>query len=513
MNNKKASINKNFWFLMVLGLMLQLGAIPTQAAKAKYFTNGNLFYRTISKNQVEVCGTTATSGELVIPSKVEYKGVQYTVKGIADNKLYYQDVAVTEDTTDGSSVALYYPGERIYQYERSDKKEMPAKVSSIAGSNISKVVLPGTLSYIGDGAFNRCWKLKNVVFAKKYKNLSIGKDAFSSTGLKKIAFPQGTVELKANATGTIPEIQIPASVKKIGPSVVNYKTKKVTISRKNKKYKMKKGILYTKDEKTLVGASAAAGNKVTVSSKTTTIGECAFALSKVKEVALTNRVTAIGKGAFASCGKLMKVSGMEQVTTIDYAAFKGCVKLQTIGDISNVRTIARAAFWQDIQLVLAIHSGMVIDDYAFSGSVNDTCVQVQVPEKDTTYSYVNDLLIKTGADKKTVIMQRKDVEKVVVPEGVTTVAVVLGGLNCKEITLPATLKEQGGGFYIKEGSIQFQNLQVPVFQSDFDIHGGRKVKVIVPKGSLNIYKKTMNDIVVKRDDVDLFWGDITIEER
>lgn len=168
---------------------------------------------------------------------------------------------------------------------------------------------------------------------------------------------------------------------------------------------------------------------------------------------------------------------------------------------------------QNPQLVLTVHSGMTIDDYAFSGSVNDTCVQVQVPDKDTTYSYVNDLLIKTEADKKTVMMQRKDVEKVVVPEGVTNVAVVLGGLNCKEITLLTTLKEQGGGFYIKEGSIQFQNGQVPAFRNDFDIHGGRKVKVIVPKGSLDTYKKTMNDIVFKRDDVDLFWGDITMEER
>lgn len=513
MKNKGVVFHKVFWFLTVLGLMLQIGTISAQAAKAKYFTNGDLFYRITAKNQVEVCGTKKTSGNLVIPAKVNYKGTQYTVKGIANCTVYYQDIVITEDTVDGSSVALHNPGERYYQYERVDKKTMPAAYSTITGSNIDKVTLPDTLSYIGDGAFNGCHKLRTVIFAKKYKRLTIGADAFSGTGLKKIAFPQGTTELKASAAGTIAELEIPSSVKKIGASVVNYKTKKVTISKKNKKYKMKKGLLYTRDEKTLVGASAAVGNKVVVSPKTTTIGECAFALSKVKEVALTNQVVMIGKGAFADCKKLKKVSGTEQVAAIDYAAFKGCVNLQTIGDISNVRTIARAVFWQNPQLVLTVHSGMTIDNYAFSGSVNDTCVQVQVPDKDTTYSYVNDLLIKTEADKKTVMMQRKDVEKVVVPEGVTNVAVVLGGLNCKEITLPTTLKEQGGGFYIKEGSIQFQNGQVPAFRNDFDIHGGRKVKVIVPKGSLDTYKKTMNDIVFKRDDVDLFWGDITMEER
>ena len=59
---------------------------------------------------------------------------------------------------------------------------------------------------------------------------------------------------------------------------------------------------------------------------------------------------------------------------------------------------------------------------------------------DEKYSIENGLLIKADGDKKTVIMQIQDMEKIEVPEGVTNLVVALDGEKCKEIILPASLK-------------------------------------------------------------------------
>ncbi len=485
------------------------------AAKNKYFLSGQLYYKTVSDSKVEVCGTKTIEGTLVIPSKVSYKGKNYTVIGIANHKPYHQDVPITEKTADGASVDIDFPGWRYYRYDRTDGKSFPNGVEWISNCSIKKIVFPSTLTYIGDGAFSGCTKLETVVFAKKYRKLVIGKNAFNGKKIKKIAFPEGTSQLKENAAGVTPDITIPATVKKIGAGVVNYKTKKVTINKKNKKFKMKSGILYTKDEKKLLGVSAKAGGNIKISDKTVLIGEKAFAKSKVRKVTLGTRITRIPKGAFAGCSKLEVVTGTEKVTEIDYAAFMGCAKLTSIGTMPALKKIGRAVFWNANNLDISVSSSMDIDNYAFSGTGHSTSVKVKVMENDSKYSYINGLLIKTEGENKIVMMQDGGMEKVEVPEGVTEVAVKLGNDKCREIILPLSLKVQSGKFTVNGGIITFKNPDIPVFKDDFDIRN-RSVApavVIVPRGSLAKYRDIMNRVVMKRDDTELFNDNLEIREQ
>lgn len=245
-------------------VLLGIGELKVEAAKKdSYFEAGELYYKKVSDCKVEVCGTKKTEGTLVVPGKVSYKGKTYIVTRIADHELYYQDIPITEETIDGRSVAIRTPGWGYYRYDRTDGGYYPDDVVWLSETRIKKLVLPNTLTYIGEGAFGGCEELQTVVFAKKYKKLVIGQNAFFSRKMKKIVFPEGTYELKANAAGLCPEISIPSTVKKIGSGVVNYNTKKVTISKYNKYFKLKNGILYSKDEKKLLGVSAKAGSKDT----------------------------------------------------------------------------------------------------------------------------------------------------------------------------------------------------------------------------------------------------------
>lgn len=513
---------KLFFLILVCVMFFQMTGLGEMtvceaAGSGKYFSQGKLYYHTISDNKVEVCGTKQTTGILKIPGYVTYKGKKYKVTKIADYKLYSQDKTVTEETVDGSSVAVDLAGYHYYMYARKDKKSLPANIDYISVSDITKVVLPNTLTYIGEGAFSGCTRLKTVEFAKKYKKLTIGKNAFGSNKIKKLTFPMGTYELKENAAGTASTISIPATVKKIGPGVVNAKTKKVIISKKNKNYKMKSGVLYTKNEKTLVGVSGAAKETIKISGKTRKIGVKAFAGTKVKKVTLNNKITDIPKGAFYNCKKLVSVSGANYIKTIGYAAFAGCPKLTGIGNTSKLTSIGRAAFWGDNNLKLEIYDSIRdIDVYAFSGTVTDTVVKLTVAQNNPVYSVQNSLLVKNDGNAKIVMMQTADVNKLTVPDAVTDVAVALGGNKCNTIIFPATLLSQEGKVNAAGGTIVYQGVTVPKLGEDYDIRvSNEKVTTVtVPVGTLQSYRKAISDVIMDRDGYDI-WdiGDVVIKEQ
>lgn len=483
-------------FLVMAVIIIGSKTTAEAAKKGKYFTSGDLYYHTISDKQVEVCATKKTEGTLKIPSSVTYKGKKYKVTKIADYEINNQSGA---SYLEGSETNIYNGGGVYYQYDKS----MPNNMEWIAGSSISKVVLPSTLTYIGEGSFNNCRHLKTVVFAPSYKKLTIGKNVFGGTKIKSIVFPKGTYELKDSAAGNIPNLTIPATVKKIGPGVVNHKTKKITIDKKNKYFKMKDGMLYSKNEKVLYGASAKVPKKVKISSKTKKIVDKAFCDSEVKEVTLNKNIKTIPKGAFYNCRKLVSVKKMDNVTAIKYGAFGDCWKLKDIGSLSKVKKIERAAFWQDIKLKpFTISSKMKIDNYAFSGTVCSTRLKISVAENDPIYSIENGLLIKKDGEEKIVIMQTADAENLIVPEGVTQIAVCIGRGEAKTIQLPTTLKKQDGCFSLNSGNLIFTGTTVPEFGFDFDA-GGVKT-VYVPKGTLEVYRKAIDEAIDRRDGIYFF---------
>ncbi|MDD6069730.1 MAG: leucine-rich repeat domain-containing protein [Clostridiales bacterium] len=490
-------------FMALLTFLPGVGSLKSEAAsKGKYFTSGSVFYHTISDSAVEVCGVGKKEKTLVIPGSVSYKGKEYTVVGIANHNLLNAGTT-TEMSAEGSDVDVESMGYDWYTYARTDGKSFPKGMRQISGAVIEKVVLPSTLKYIGSGAFAGCDRLKEVQFAKSYRKLTVRKNAFCGTGIKSISFPKGTYAIEEYATGKIENITIPASVKKIGPQVVNADTKNVTISKGNRKYKMKSGVLYTYDEKMLVGISGKV-KKVKVSGKTTKIGKYAFAWSRVESVALNNKINEIPKGAFLECSKLKNVTGTEALIKISYGAFKGCYGLTTIGKLPKVKTVERAAFWDCEKLTLEISSEMDIDDNALGGTQVGRYANIIIPQGDTKYTVQNGLLIKTVGDSRIVIKQDDNMNKIEIPEGVTDVAVFVGGQTCEEIVFPASLTQQRGAVRVHMGTIIYKGLVPPQFGKDFTIENynnkqekkegkAKPAEIIIPKGSMEAYKKAFGE--------------------
>lgn len=496
---------RTIFFVLFMALMIFLpgvGSLKSEAAsKGKYFTSGSVFYHTVSNSTVEVCGVGKKEKVLVIPGSISYKGKEYTIVGIANHNLINEETS-NEMSADGAGVDAESMGYDWYTYKRTDGKSFPKGTRRIPGAAIEKVILPSTLQYIGSGAFAGCDRLKEVQFAKSYKKLTVKKNAFVGTGIKSISFPKGTYAIEDCATGEIENITIPASVKKIGAQVVNVHTKNVTISKGNRKYKMKSGVLYTYDEKMLVGVS---GNvkKVKISEKTTKIGKYAFAWSWIESVTLNNKINEIPKGAFLECYKLKKVTGTEALTKISYGAFKGCYRLTTIGKLPKVKIVERAALWGCTKLSFRISSEMDIDDNALGGTEVSRYANIIIPQGDTKYTVQNGLLIKKEGDSRIVIKQDDNMNKIEIPEGVTDVAVLVGGDTCEEIIFPASLTQQRGAVRVHMGTIIYKGLVPPQFGKDFtianynmrELEDGKEMpaEIIFPKGSMEAYKKAMGE--------------------
>ena len=519
-------IKKYIWGLMFMAVLLSLSGISTlqvEAAKkkkqSKYFMAEDICYKIIAKDRVAVCGLklkmdkklyycTWKSDTLRIPSYVTYKGKRYKVTEIADYSYRSHDGPPEWDSEEyvyGKAEGINLPAYRLYQY---------VDLSSImfdnldfwefqSADNIKTVILPDTLTYIGEGAFCRWPKLEKVVFAKKYKKLTIGVNAFAGLKWKSITFPEGTYELKRCAAGSIPEITIPSTVKKIGAEVVNADTKKVTISKGNKRFKMKDGILYSYDEKQLLGASANVKSSVSISKKTRSIAKNAFARTNVKQVNLRNQIKNIPKGAFAYCKELEKVTGTNAVTKIDYAAFTKCKKLKTIGKVPNLKHIARAAFWQNKKLKIHLSSTIKdIEEYAFGCKEYACRIGVTVAEGNPYFFVKDGALIKKDGEEQTLLIQtgKKEIGGMtVLPEGITNIPVAVSILNAEGIIFPATLKQQSAKVFAEAAAVVYQTEQPPDFERYYSFAGNDAV-IYVPKGAVDVYKKKISDAYDYREE-------------
>lgn len=184
--------------------------------------------------------------------------------------------------------------------------------------------------------------------------------------------------------------------------------KKVTVSKNNKKYKSVKGVVFSKNGKTLllypkdkrgnykipstVKIIAAKsfrgykGKKISIPSTVKYIKSYAFGESSLEEVKIPKSISVIKEKTFFRCKSLKKVSipkkttkierrafrecsvltkiNLNSVKNIENYAFKGCSKLKDI-DLLNVKKIGSEAFWKTGITEVSVKDDMKILSAAF----------------------------------------------------------------------------------------------------------------------------------------------------
>ena len=175
---------------------------------------------------------------------------------------------------------------------------IPESVDSIgsyqfAGFGIKKVVIPSTVTYIGEAAFRKCENLEEVSIATNIEMIPTELFAYCSS---------------------LESIELPSSVKAIGDSAFAYsKIKTIDLS----SIEQINGCAFE-------GCSSLV--KVTIPEAVTTLPYGVFYnCYGLQKVTIEGEVTSIGASAFSHCGGLTSITIPDSVTSIGICAFMECI--------------------------------------------------------------------------------------------------------------------------------------------------------------------------------------------
>ena len=312
---------------------------------------------------------------------------------------------------------------------------IPSSVTSIGDwafsscDSLSKIVIPSSVTSIGKGAFSYCDSLLEIVIPSSVT--SIGDSAFYGCySLSEIVIPSSVTSIgdwAFSGCDSLSEIVIPSSVTSIGEGAFSL---------------------------------CCSLSEIVIPSSVTSIGKVAFArCDSLSEIVIPSSVTSIGKGAFSHCDSLSEIVIPSSVTSIGDSAFSSCFSLSEIVIPSSVTSIGDSAFSSCFSLseIVIPSSVTSIGDRAFSSC--DSLKYIFIPKSviclngnpfakwngkleclSPNFVYEDDVLF--NKDKSRIISFRnQNIESYVIPSSVTSIGkgAFFGCSSLKYISIPKSV--------------------------------------------------------------------------
>lgn len=428
-------------------LLTALMSIVSNWCMATTIQIDGIYYNLSETEATVTSGDNKYSGEITIPSTIEYESVCYKVTSIGLTA-FSGCKSLTSVTIPSSVTSIHIyafkgcsklsslkveEGNTVYDSRENcnaiietesntivvgcQSTVIPSSVENIGacafyGSGIKSITIPNNVTSIVKNAFtgcdsltsvnfhcqiiyewfSKCPSLKNVYFGPEVTE--IGSYAFSGcTGIKSVTFPSNLTKIGSHAFGGctgVESITIPSTLSTIATDAF-YGCSSVSLV----------SFHCQKIDSWFNGIPSL--NKIEFGDEVKEIGKDAFSrCTGLSAVSINDNVTNIGNQAFYGCMGLTSVTMGKNVKDIGDGAFWGCTGLTTVTIPDGVKSLGTTAFYQCSNLhSVTIGSGVTfIGRSAFTDCKNLAEIKclATTPPQCMIYAFYN-------VDKKNCILQ------------------------------------------------------------------------------------------------------------